>query len=108
MTLFAGADTPGTWGAFLRAAAPYSASGAPLEPCGTPAALQRHYRHGEDPCPWCKPAVTRVSGPVSRGGVRPGVTGHDTPADLGTPHRVTSPGPRGVTTAALPNKRPRK
>jgi hypothetical protein len=55
--VFAGPGTPGAWGAFLRAVAPYSARGVPLEPCGTSAARQRHYRRGEDPCRPCKAAL---------------------------------------------------
>jgi hypothetical protein len=31
----------------------------PLEPCGTPAAGRRHYRHGEKPCPDCAGALAR-------------------------------------------------
>ena len=29
---------------------------APLKPCGTTAAYQRHVRHGEDPCGPCREA----------------------------------------------------
>lgn len=51
--VFAGPRTLGAWGAVLNAVAPVSARGTVLESCGSAAALQRHYRKGEDPCGWC-------------------------------------------------------
>lgn len=56
VVIFDGPATTGAWGRVLRAFAPYSANGTLLEPCGTTAARQRHYRRGEDPCPPCKAA----------------------------------------------------
>ena len=54
--IFDGPETLGAWGDLLRAIAPYSPRGVPLAPCGTTAARQRHYQHGEDPCYPCRKA----------------------------------------------------
>ena len=53
VVFFNGPETFGAWGRVLRAVAPYSANGRPLEPCGTFAAYQRHMRKDEK-CLWCE------------------------------------------------------
>jgi hypothetical protein len=55
--VFAGMNTKGAWGEFLRAFAPWSDQFGELQPCGTTAAYQRHMRRGEDACPSCDAAV---------------------------------------------------
>jgi hypothetical protein len=60
VTAFAGMETPGAWGEFLRAFAPWPDRSGALEPCGTVAAYQRHCRHGDRDCPPCQGAVRRA------------------------------------------------
>lgn len=57
---FDGQQTAGAWGTVIRAFAPYSANGMPLQPCGSVAAYQRHMYRNEDACPPCNGAVKRA------------------------------------------------
>lgn len=60
VVFFDGQQTAGAWGAAIRAFAPCSANGTPLEPCGTFAAYQRHMRRDEGACPPCAAVPGRM------------------------------------------------
>jgi hypothetical protein len=53
-----GSDTLTAWMDELPA--PRQSVGRILQPCGTAAAAQRHYRRGEQACPACLEAMRRV------------------------------------------------